>query len=131
MARRVLCDARSCSGGAPCATSPWVTGLDGFEITDVIARGAMGSVFKAVDVASGQAVALKVPHVQYESDVVFFERIRREEQIGREVDHPNVVRTRRLIREAAVAECTDSLFCVQRNASAMRAIGGYGPQPSQ
>jgi serine/threonine protein kinase len=66
--------------------------LDGFEITDLIARGAMGSVFRAIDTASGRTVDLKVPHVQYESDVVFFERIRREEQIGRDVDHPNVVR---------------------------------------
>ena len=55
--------------------------LDQYEITDLLARGAMGSVFKAIDSASGEVVALKVPHIQYESDVVFFERFRREEKI--------------------------------------------------
>jgi len=66
--------------------------LDGFEITDVVARGAMGTVFKAIDGASGEVVALKVPHIQYESDVVFYERFQREEQIGRAVAHPSIVR---------------------------------------
>ena len=66
--------------------------LDGFDVTELIARGAMGSVFKAVDRATGRVVALKIPYVQYESDVVFFERICREEAIGRAVEHPNVVK---------------------------------------
>ena len=66
--------------------------LDQYEITDLLARGAMGSVFKAIDSASGEVVALKVPHIQYESDVVFFERFRREEKILQQVDHPNIVR---------------------------------------
>ena len=66
--------------------------LDQYQITDLLARGAMGSVFKATDSDSGQAMVLKIPHVQYESDVVFFERFRREEEIGQQTDHPNVVR---------------------------------------
>ena len=66
--------------------------LDQYEVTDVLARGAMGSVFKAIDSASGEVVVLKIPHIQYESDVVFFERFRREEEILQQLDHPNIVR---------------------------------------
>jgi serine/threonine-protein kinase len=52
----------------------------------------MASIFKATDTETGATVALKVPHVQFESDVVFFERFRREEEIGQKVDHPNIVK---------------------------------------
>jgi serine/threonine-protein kinase len=51
----------------------------------------MASIFKARDTESGATVALKIPHVS-PSDVVFFERFRREEEIGQKVDHPNVVK---------------------------------------
>ncbi len=66
--------------------------VDQYQITEPIARGGMASLFKATDEASGLPVVLKVPHVQYESDVVFFERFRREEEIGQRIDHPGVVR---------------------------------------
>ncbi len=52
----------------------------------------MASIFKAVDAGSGSVVALKVPYFQYESDVVFYERFRREEQIGQQLDHPGIVK---------------------------------------
>jgi serine/threonine-protein kinase len=38
-------------------------------------------------------VVLKVPHEHLESDVVFYERFRREEEIGRRLDHPGIVRS--------------------------------------
>jgi serine/threonine-protein kinase len=66
--------------------------LDQYEIVDVLARSGMATVFKAVDQDSGRAVALKVPHAQYECDVAFHERFLREEEIGRRLEHPNVVR---------------------------------------
>ncbi len=66
--------------------------VDQYQLTDVLARSGMASIFKATDTLSGETVALKVPHPQYESDVVFFERFRREEQIGQRVDHPAIAR---------------------------------------
>lgn len=79
-----------------CAT--WMTDpsvgdlLDGYRLTDVVSRGGMATIFKAIDTRSGATVALKVPYLQYEIDVVSFARFEREEKIGRSVLHPNVVR---------------------------------------
>jgi serine/threonine-protein kinase len=66
--------------------------LDGFRIEALLARSGMATIFKAVDPESGKTVALKVPHIQYESDIVFYERFRREEEAARLLDHPNVVK---------------------------------------
>ena len=53
--------------------------LDQYKLTELLARSGMASIFKAVDGENGAAVALKIPHPQFESDVVFFQRFRREE----------------------------------------------------
>jgi serine/threonine protein kinase len=66
--------------------------LDGLRIEALVARGAMATIFGAADVASGTPVALKIPHLQFESDVVFYERFRREEQTSLRLDHPGVVK---------------------------------------
>jgi len=66
--------------------------LDSYRLTELLARGGMASVFKAVDLDSGQEVVLKVPYIQYESDIVFFQRFQREEEIGQSIDHPGIVR---------------------------------------
>lgn len=66
--------------------------LDQYRLTELLARGGMASIFKAVDEDSGAAVVLKIPHLQYESDVVFYQRFQREEQIGQRIHHPGIVR---------------------------------------
>jgi len=66
--------------------------VDQYQLTELLARGGMASVFKARDLASGAAVVLKIPYVQYESDVVFHERFRREQEIGQRIQHPHIVR---------------------------------------
>jgi eukaryotic-like serine/threonine-protein kinase len=66
--------------------------LDQYELTELIARSGMASIFKAVDRLSGATVAIKVPYLQFESDVVFYSRFQREEAIGRRLDHPNIIK---------------------------------------
>jgi serine/threonine protein kinase len=66
--------------------------LDQYELGELLARSGMASIFRAVDSANGAAVALKIPHPQLESDVVFYERFKREEAMGQRLDHPNVVK---------------------------------------
>ncbi len=48
--------------------------LDQYKLTEVIARSGMASIFKAIDRLSGETVAIKVPYLQFESDVVFYDR---------------------------------------------------------
>jgi len=66
--------------------------IDQFELTELLARSGMASIFKAVDTESGAAVALKIPHVQFESDIVFSQRFEREVEVGQRLDHPNIVK---------------------------------------
>lgn len=52
----------------------------------------MATIFRAIDTDSGELVALKIPHPEVECDPVFFERFDREARLGRDLDHPGVVR---------------------------------------
>jgi len=66
--------------------------VDQYQLLDVIARSGMATIFRARDRENGHVVALKVPHLQYASDMVFHERFRREEEIGQRLDHPAVIK---------------------------------------
>ena len=66
--------------------------VDQYQVLDVIARSGMATIFRARDLENGHTVALKVPHLQYASDMVFHERFKREEEIGQRLDHPAVIK---------------------------------------
>src|SRR5437762_11775248 len=66
--------------------------LDHYRIEGVAARSGMASIFRATDVRTGRPVAIKVPHPEMESDPVFFERFHREEEIGKAMDQPGVMK---------------------------------------
>jgi len=66
--------------------------LDHYRIESVAARSGMASIFRATDLRTGRAVAIKVPHPEMESDPVFFDRFHREEEIGNTMDHPGVMK---------------------------------------
>ncbi|SPE62501.1 Protein serine/threonine phosphatase (fragment) [Verrucomicrobia bacterium] len=78
------------------SSSPFQPGyvLDGrFVITEILSRSGMATIFKAQDRERGhQTVAVKVPHLEYESDPNFFSRFQREERIGLELNHPFVLK---------------------------------------
>jgi serine/threonine-protein kinase len=63
-----------------------------FEITDLVARSNMASIFRAVDRTTGQSVAVKIPLMALEGDVAGYERFQREEQIGASLSHPGVLK---------------------------------------
>ncbi len=52
----------------------------------------MASLYRARDLEDGRTVVLKVPYPQYESDIVFHERFRREEEIGLKLAHPSIIK---------------------------------------
>jgi serine/threonine-protein kinase len=63
-----------------------------FEITETVSRSGMATIFKALDRQTGKYVALKVPFMEFESDPAFYSRFLREEQIGKALDHPAILR---------------------------------------
>jgi eukaryotic-like serine/threonine-protein kinase len=69
--------------------------LDGYRLVELVARGGMSHVYRAVDPATGAAVALKIPELRFEADVTCHERLRREEELAAAFDHPGLVRALR------------------------------------
>ena len=66
--------------------------LDNYEIEKLVARSGMASIYKAKDLRKGIPVALKIPHPEAEADPLLFDRFRREEEIGKKLDHPSVMK---------------------------------------
>jgi len=52
----------------------------------------MASIFRGTDMRNGRQVAIKVPHPEVESDPALFDRFQREEEIGKTLDHPGVMK---------------------------------------
>jgi eukaryotic-like serine/threonine-protein kinase len=67
--------------------------LDHYRIDAVIAHTQMSALYRATDLNSGREVAIKVPNPEMEADPVLLERFKREEEIGRQLDHPGIVKT--------------------------------------
>jgi serine/threonine protein kinase len=67
--------------------------IDHYRVDAPVAESGMASIFRATDLRDGSTVALKIPHAAMESDPIFFDRFRREDEIGATMDHPNVMRT--------------------------------------
>jgi serine/threonine-protein kinase len=67
--------------------------LDHYRLDAEVSRSGMSTLFRATDLRTGRAVAVKVPHPEMEADAILLERFRREEEIGQEINHPGVVKT--------------------------------------
>jgi eukaryotic-like serine/threonine-protein kinase len=52
----------------------------------------MASIFRGTDLRTGRPVAIKVPHPEMEMDPVLFDRFHREQDIGKVLDHPAVMK---------------------------------------
>src|SRR5437870_6013247 len=65
---------------------------DRFEIIETIHRSGMSTVFKAIDRKTGETVAVKVPLMNLEADPAFYSRFEREEEIGKKLDHPGILK---------------------------------------
>lgn len=65
--------------------------LAGYRVEGVVARGGMGLVYEARELASDRVVALKVLLPELSGDVVFRERFERESRIAMSLEHPHVV----------------------------------------
>lgn len=65
--------------------------LAGYRLDALIARGGMGVVYRATQLALERPVALKVIARQYAGDEGFRERFLRESRLAAKLDHPAVV----------------------------------------
>jgi eukaryotic-like serine/threonine-protein kinase len=68
------------------------TQLDHYRLENLVARSGMASIYRAIDLQSGRPVAIKIPHPEVEADPLFFDRFKREEEIGKKLDHPGVMK---------------------------------------
>jgi len=68
--------------------------LDGrFVIGGPLSRSGMATIYQAQDALNHhEIVAVKVPHLRYEANPTFFSRFQREEEIGRKLNHPFLVK---------------------------------------
>ena len=101
---RVRVGVIGCGGVAQVMHLPYLRELDDrFQIQEVVSRSGMASIFKAKDMTTGEIVAIKIPHMQFESDVAFFSRFQREaESLARvEVTRSNRGRSRTRARRCA------------------------------
>jgi serine/threonine-protein kinase len=66
--------------------------LDHYRLENLVARSGMASIYRATELKSGRPVAIKIPHPEVEADPLFFDRFKREEEIGKKLDHPGVMK---------------------------------------
>lgn len=64
--------------------------MSGYTIESELGEGGMGRVYKATS-PDGEAVALKIVKGEMAGDEVFLKRFKREADVARRIDHPNVV----------------------------------------
>jgi serine/threonine protein kinase len=64
--------------------------IEHYRILEVVGRGGMGIVYKALDVNLDRTVAVKVISAEMRDDPMFVERFRHEARIQAALNHPNI-----------------------------------------
>jgi len=97
-----------------------------YRLLGVLGRGGMASVFEAE--RRGERVALKRPLVSLLDDQQFKERFLREAEIGRHLNHPNIVRILERGELASVPYFTMELVRGETLLAALRRLGPLEPR---
>ncbi|MGC2506821.1 MAG: serine/threonine-protein kinase [Candidatus Acidiferrales bacterium] len=66
--------------------------LDHYRIDSVVSTSDVDTVYRATDLRDNKTVALKVPHPHMDADLIFAERFQRAAEIGRHLDHPDILK---------------------------------------
>jgi serine/threonine protein phosphatase PrpC/aminoglycoside phosphotransferase len=66
--------------------------FDGFRILRTLHGSSRSHIYLALDIDSGQSVAIKAPSIDLQDDPVYVERFLMEEWIARRIDSPHVVK---------------------------------------
>src|SRR3954447_23670573 len=67
------------------------TTISGYRIDSFLAKGGMGVVYRATQVALDRPVALKLIAPELARDDQFRERFQRESRLAAQIEHPNVI----------------------------------------
>ncbi len=97
-----------------------------FRLIEVLGRGGMASVYKAE--RNGELSALKRPLASFLDDADFRERFLREAEIGRTLNHPNIVRILGRGNVEEVPYFTMELLRGQTLQAFIREAGGVEPR---
>src|SRR5260370_10008171 len=66
--------------------------IDHYQSGGVADDNGPTTVFRGTDLRTNQPVAIKILHPEVESDPVFIERFQREEEIGKSLNHPGILK---------------------------------------
>ncbi len=66
--------------------------IEGYRLVQMIGRGAMGTVYKAIHMGLHRVVAIKILRRDLAADKTQVERLKREAKLLADLDHPNIVR---------------------------------------
>ncbi|MEM7013739.1 MAG: serine/threonine-protein kinase, partial [Verrucomicrobiota bacterium] len=94
---QAMAAAAGSSGGSPLgfweppSASELSASLEGYEVVDLLGRGGMGAVYKAVQINLEREVGVKVLPEELASDPDFEERFQREAKAMAQLNHPNIV----------------------------------------
>jgi eukaryotic-like serine/threonine-protein kinase len=100
--------------------------LGRYDILDIVGRGGMGVVYKAIDSSIGRLVAIKMMTVGFADDPDLLKRFYREAQSAGKLQHPNIVTIYDLgdqdgnpymVMEFVEAESLDSIISSSRSVS--------------
>ena len=84
------------------------TQFAGYRIEDVVGRGGMGVVYRAVDTTLDRTVALKLIAPQLTADPLAVARFKSEAKLAASLDHPNIVTV------YGAGECDGVLYLAMR-----------------
>ncbi len=66
--------------------------IDHYTLETLIATSNTASIYRGTDLRTGREVAIKIPHLEVEGDLLFYGRFQREQEIGQKLNHPSIVK---------------------------------------
>ena len=66
--------------------------IDHYALESLTATSTTASIYRGTDMCTGRQIAIKIPHLEVEGDPLFYERFRREQEIGQKLNHPSIVK---------------------------------------
>jgi len=66
--------------------------LDHYRLEQLVAAGGMAYIFRATEVSTGGTVAVKIPHAGNGDDGLAVDRLRREANIAKKLNHPGIAK---------------------------------------